>query len=64
MDFTYYYSYLKDYLTEQDDSRKDDDEFIRDRAEYAVSVFDGEERAGTLAPNEVAMKVLMEGLDE
>lgn len=59
----YYYKYLKDYLTDHDDPRKDDDNFIRDRAEYAVSVHEGEARAGTIAPGEVAIKVLMEGLE-
>ena len=63
MDFTYCYSYLKDYLTEQNDPRKDDDEFIRDRAGYAASVYDGEQRSGTIAPGEVAIYVLMEGID-
>ena len=53
----------KDYLIEHDDSRKDDEEFIRDRAEYAASVHEGEARDGTIAPREVAIKVLMEGLD-
>ena len=59
----YYYDYLKDYLIEYDDPRQDDEEFIRDRAEYAAGVHEGEARAGTIAPGEVAIKVLMEGLD-
>ena len=59
----YYYNYLKDYLTEQNDSRMNDEEFIRDRAEYAASVHEGEACAGTLAPGEVAIKVLMEGIN-
>lgn len=58
----YYYKYLKDYLTDQDDPRKDDDEFISERAEYAASVHEGEARAGTIAPGEVAIHVLMEGI--
>jgi len=58
----YYYEYLRNYLVEYDDPRKDDDEFIRDRASYAASVFDGEKHAGTIAPGEVAIQVLMEGL--
>ena len=68
--FDYYYNYLKDYLDEVGDrivgfdSSKINDEFIRDRAEYAVSVCEAEEQAGTMAPNEVAMHVLMEGLTE
>lgn len=40
-----------------------DEEFIRDRAEYAASVHEGEARAGTIAPGEVAIKVLMEGIN-
>ena len=59
----YYYDYLKDYLIEYDDPRKDDEEFIRDRAEYAASVHEGEARAGTIAPGEVSIKVLMDGID-
>lgn len=57
-----YYDYLKNYLEEYDDPRKDDDEFIRDRAAYAASVHEGEARAGTIAPGEVAIKVLMDGI--
>lgn len=60
----YYYEYLKNYLEEYDDPRKDDEDFIRDRAEYAASVFEGETKAGTFAPGEVAIQVLMSGLDE
>lgn len=59
----YYFRYLQDYLTEQDDPRMNDEEFIRDRADYAASVHEGETRAGTIAPGEVAIKVLMEGID-
>lgn len=58
----YYYNYLKDYLTEQDDLRMNNEEFIRDRADYAASVHEGEALAGTIAPGEVAMHVLMEGI--
>lgn len=39
-----------------------DEEFIRDRADYAASVHEGEARAGTIAPGEVAIHVLMEGI--
>lgn len=56
----YYYDYLKNYLIDNDDPRKDDEEFIRERAEYAASVLDGVTRAGTIAPGEVDIKVLME----
>ena len=58
----YYFKYLQDYLTDQDDPKKDDEEFIRDRADYAASVHEGEARSGTIAPGEVAMHVLMEGI--
>lgn len=51
----YYYAYLKKYLTDCEDSRKDDDDFIRDRADYAASVFEGEMKAGTFDPGEVAI---------
>ena len=59
----YCYDYLKDYLREYNDPRKDDEEFICDRAGYAASVYEGEQRAGTIAPREVAIKVLMDGID-
>ena len=68
--FDYYYNYLKDYLDEVGnrivgfDSSKITDAFIRERAEYAVSVCKAEQEAGTIAPNEVALHVLMEGLTE
>lgn len=62
MDASYYYDYLKDYLVDQDDPRKDDDEFIQDRADYAAKVYGREQHAGTIAPDEVAIHVLMEGL--
>ena len=62
MDASYYFDYLKNFLTECDDPRKDDDGFIRDRAEYAASVYEREQQAGTIAPGEVAIHVLMEGL--
>lgn len=68
--FDYYYNHLKDYLDEVGDrivgfdSSKMNDEFIKDRAEYAVSVFEAEQKAGTFDPNEVAIHVLMEGLTE
>jgi hypothetical protein len=59
----YYYDYLKNYLTEYNDPRKDDEEFIKERAKYAAFVHEGEQRAGTLFPGEVAIQVLMEDLD-
>jgi hypothetical protein len=68
--FEYYYNYLKNYIDEVGDriigkdSAELNDEFIRDRAEYAVSVLEAETKAGTIAPYEVAMHVLMEGLTE
>lgn len=63
MDVEYYYKYLKEFLIIYNDYRKDDDEFIRDRAEYALRVFEAESKIGTVEPNEVAKKVLMECLD-
>ena len=58
----YYYNYLKDYLTELDDPRMNDEEFIRDRADFAASVYEGEAHAGTIVPGEVAIHVLMDGI--
>lgn len=62
MNAEYYYKYLKEYLIIYNDPRKDDEEFIREQAEYAASVFEAETKAGTFAPNEVATTVLMECL--
>ena len=59
----YYYDYLKNYLAEHDDPRQNDEGFISDRAEYAASVHEGEAKAGTLAPGEVAIQVLMRDID-
>ena len=65
MDANYYSNYLKDYLTEINDQRKDDEDFISARADAASEEYEVQRRAG--APpayaQELAMAVLMEGLD-
>ena len=59
-----FYKYLKNYLEEYDDPRKGDESFIHGRANYAANVFEAEKRAGTIAPYEVAIYILMEGLEK
>lgn len=61
--FDFYYNYLKKYLEGENDPRSDDDEFIREHAEYATIIFEAEQRAGTLNPGEVALKSLMNEID-
>ena len=63
MDANYYTTYLKAYLTDAGDARKDDDDFITTRADAASEEYEVQRRAG--APpayaQELAMAVLMEG---
>ena len=63
MDANYYSNYLKDYLTEVNDQRKDDEDFISARADAASGEYEVQRRAGAPPPcaQELAMAVLMEG---
>ena len=65
MDANYYSSYLRAYLTDAGDARKDDEDFITARADAASEAFEGNRRSGVPAAcaQEMAMAVLMEGLD-
>lgn len=65
MDANYYTTYLKAYLTDADDARKDDEDFISFRADAASEECEVQRRAGAPPPcaQELAMAVLMEGLD-
>lgn len=65
MDANYYSNYLKDYLTEVNDQRKDDEDFISARADAASQEYEAQRRAGAPPPcaQELAMAVLMEGFE-
>ena len=65
MDANYYSSYLKAYLTDAGDARKDDDDFITARADAASEEYEVQCRGGAPPPcaQELAMAVLMEGLE-
>ena len=65
MDANYYTTYLKAYLSDAGDARKDDDDFISSRADAASEEYEVQRRAGAPPPcaQEMAMAVLMEGLD-
>ena len=65
MDANYYSNYLKDYLTEVNDQRKDDEDFISARADAASEEYEVQRRAGAPPPcaQELAMAVLMEGFE-
>ena len=65
MDANYYSSYLKAYLTEVTDQRKDDDDFISARADAASEEYEVQCRAGAppACAQELAMGILMEGLE-
>ena len=64
MDANYYTTYLKAYLSDAGDARKDDDDFISSRADAASEKYEVQRRAGAAPPCalELAMSVLMEGL--
>lgn len=62
---SYWALYLKKYLTEEDDSRKDDDAFIDARAELAAATMEKTRLQENLTVNQAeerALIVLMEGL--
>lgn len=65
MDVNYYSNYLKEYLTEVNDQRKDDDGFISTRADAASEEYEVQCRGGAPPPcaQELAMAVLMEGFE-
>ena len=65
MDANYYSNYLKDYLKEVNDRRKDDEDFISARADAASEEYEVQCRAGAppACAQELAMTVLMEGLE-
>ena len=65
MDANYYSCYLKAYLTDTGDARKDDDDFISARADAASEAFEDNRRSGVPAAcaQELAMSVLMEGFE-
>lgn len=61
---SYYGLYLLKYLKDMDDPRQHDHDFINSRADDAAGAFEGERRTGATVDQaqEVAMKVLMDGL--
>lgn len=65
MDANYYTTYLKAYLTDAGDARKDDDDFISSRADAASEEYEVQCRGGAPPPcaQEMAMAVLVEGLE-
>ena len=65
MDANYYSNYLKAYLTDAGDARKDDEDFISARADAASEEYEVQCRADAPPPcaQELAMSVLMEGLE-
>lgn len=65
MDANYYTTYLKAYLSDAGDARKDDDDFISSRADAASEEYEVQRRAGAAPPcaQELAMSILIEGLE-
>lgn len=65
MDANYYTTYLKAYLTDAGDVRKDDDDFISARADAASEEYEVQRRGGAppACAQELAMGILMEGLE-
>ena len=66
VDFNYYALYLKKYLVDNDDPRKDDAEFINDRADLAGQEFETNRLNGleVFQAEELAMEVLMSGFEQ
>ena len=64
MDANYYTTYLKAYLTDTGDARKDNEDFISARADAASEEYEVQRRAGAppACAQEMAMGILMEGL--
>ena len=65
MDANYYSHYLRAYLTDAGDARKDDEDFISTRADAASEEYEVQCRGGAPPPcaQELAMAVLMEGFE-
>ena len=65
MDGNYYSNYLRAYLTDVGDMRKDDDGFISARADAASEEYEVQCRGGAPPPcaQELAMAVLMAGFE-
>ena len=65
MDANYYSNYLRDYLADAGDVRKDDEDFIIARADAASEEYEVPCRGGAppACAQELAMAVLMEGLE-
>ena len=65
MDGNYYSNYLKAYLTDTGDVRKDDVDFISARADAASEEYEVQRRAGAppACAQELAMSVLMAGFE-
>ena len=65
MDANYDTTYLKAYLTDAGDARKNDEDFITARADAASEEYEVQRRAGAppACAQELAMTVLMEGLE-
>ena len=63
MDANYYSSYLRAYLTDAGDIRRDDEDFISARADAASEEYEVQRRAGAppACAQEMAMGILMEG---
>jgi len=61
----YYSSYLRGVLRQQRNEKLFDQQFINERAEKASEEFETQRRAGVsvISAQELAMKVLLEGLD-
>lgn len=61
----YYSSYLRGVLRQQRNEKLFDQQFINERAEKASEEFENQRRAGVsvFSAQELAMKVLLEGLD-
>jgi hypothetical protein len=64
-ELSYYRLYLKKYLVDTDDPRKDVDDFIEARAELAEKEFEESRRDGLTVDQaqERAITVLMEGVE-
>ena len=62
---SYYGLYLLKYLKDTGDPRQHDHDFINSRADDAAGAFEVERRAGATVDQaqEVAMKILMDGVD-
>ena len=61
----YYSSYLRGVLRQQRNEKLFDQQFINERAEQASEEFENQRRAGVsvISAQELAMKVLLEGLN-